>query len=403
LASALYICYQSVREPLTSTQVVAYLEGLARAGYRIVLLTFEPRALSDEETAERRTRLEHLGITWTWVRYHKWPSVPATAWDILVGVVVGWMLIRKHKIRLIHARVHVPGLMGWILKKLTRAKLLFDLRGFMAEEYVDAGVWPADGFLFRATKWVERRLVRDADGIVVLTRRAKDLLAQWYPDDTRNKPIQVIPCCVDLRNYRRQANGDAHGSASPKTIVYIGKLGGWYLTDSMVAFMARAMKQIPDLRWDIWTQSDPAQLRQALSERGINDRVTVGTAPSEEIPERLRRASAGLSLIKPCISKVASSPTKVGEYLAAGLPVISTSGIGDMDEWLDAEKPVGMLIRDFRVETLDAAVPRLLQVLEDPEMSERCRRTAEEHLDLERVGWARYRETYETVAGSAHG
>jgi glycosyltransferase involved in cell wall biosynthesis len=108
-------------------------------------------------------------------------------------------------------------------------------------------------------------------------------------------------------------------------------------------------------------------------------------------------------LIKPCISKVASSPTKIGEYLAAGLPVISTSGIGDMDEWLDVEKPVGMLIRDFRAETLDAAVPRLLQVLEDPEMSERCRRTAEEHLDLERVGWARYRETYQTVAGSSHG
>ena len=36
-------------------------------------------------------------------------------------------------------------------------------------------------------------------------------------------------------------------------------------------------------------------------------------------PVELAMADAGLSFIKPCLSKLASSPTKLAEYLAAGL------------------------------------------------------------------------------------
>ncbi len=131
--SALYICYQSVQEPLTQTQVIAYLEGLALAGHRVVLLTFEPRPLCPEETTAWRERLAAKGVDWHWLRYHKRPTVPATAWDVLAGIATGLRLIRKYKVRLVHARSHVPGLMALALKRLTGVKLLLDLRGFMAD------------------------------------------------------------------------------------------------------------------------------------------------------------------------------------------------------------------------------------------------------------------------------
>ena len=51
--TALYLCYQSIHEPLTRTQVVAYLEGLAAAGHRIVLLTFEPPPPQAESASAR--------------------------------------------------------------------------------------------------------------------------------------------------------------------------------------------------------------------------------------------------------------------------------------------------------------------------------------------------------------
>src|SRR5438270_14034331 len=119
---SLYLCYQSLLDPLTQTQVVAYLEGLSAAGYRIVLLTFEPRALSYQETEKWRSWLSALGISWHWVRYHKRPTVPATSFDIAHGIQIGWQLMRRHDLSLIHARSYVAGLMGLPLKRRTGAK-----------------------------------------------------------------------------------------------------------------------------------------------------------------------------------------------------------------------------------------------------------------------------------------
>ncbi len=224
--TSLYICYQGLLEPLTQTQVVPYLEGLARAGYRMVLLTFEPRPLAAAEAAAWRDKLREKGIIWHWRRYNKWPSVPATAYDVLVGILTGFWLARRYRVRLLHARVHVPGLMALVLKRLTGAKLLFDIRGFMAEEYVDAGRWRAGGVLFRLTKRVERALVRAADGLVALTRKGKELLERWYPHETRDKPFQVIPCCVDFRGL--PSNGPQPVRTEPAAVrrfVYGGKFG----------------------------------------------------------------------------------------------------------------------------------------------------------------------------------
>src|SRR5947199_10790780 len=99
--TALYICYQSIREPLTRTQVIAYLEGLSAAGYGIVLLTFEPERISPESEARVRMDLDRLHIEWRWLRYHKKPTLPATAFDAAAGIIYGLWLSRKRNVRLI--------------------------------------------------------------------------------------------------------------------------------------------------------------------------------------------------------------------------------------------------------------------------------------------------------------
>jgi glycosyltransferase involved in cell wall biosynthesis len=96
-------------------------------------------------------------------------------------------------------------------------------------------------------------------------------------------------------------------------------------------------------------------------------------------------------------------PTKIGEYLAAGLPVVANKGIGDVEEILrgrgsETDGPVGVLVEEFTEEAYRRAVRDLLVLLEDPSIRERCRRVAEEQLDLERIGWPRYRGLYERLA-----
>jgi glycosyltransferase involved in cell wall biosynthesis len=111
----------------------------------------------------------------------------------------------------------------------------------------------------------------------------------------------------------------------------------------------------------------------------------------------LRRAKAGLSFIKPAFSKIASSPTKIPEYLAAGIPVVSNAGIGDTDRSLLDDR-VGIVVRDFSRKAYDEAVVALLELLDDADLTARCRRSAYERFDLEKVGAERYRRLYRRIS-----
>jgi glycosyltransferase involved in cell wall biosynthesis len=400
--NSLYICYQSVFEPLTQTQVVAYLEGLARDGHGIVLLTFEPRPPGAEEARERREALRAVGVDWYWLRYHKRPTAPATAWDVLAGVAAGLRLIRRHRVGLVHARVHVPGLMGLILKRLTGVKLLFDVRGLMAEEYVDAGQWPAGGGLFRTVKRFERSILAAADGVIILTEAAKTLVNEWYPRELAGKPFVTIPCCVDLRRFSPPPRRPGRASDGLR-LVYVGKTGGCYLTEEMLNFLAVARRMIPALRVDIWTQSDHGSLRALVEARGLGGCVRVGLLPTGQVPEALAECNAALSFMRPCVSNAARSPTKLAEYLSAGLPVISTTGIGDVDRLLGGAdgspgRPLGVLVEDLSEEAYRRAVEALVELLDDPTAPGRCGRAAAMNFDLEHVGWARYRQMYQSLS-----
>jgi glycosyltransferase involved in cell wall biosynthesis len=297
--------------------------------------------------------------------------------------------------------------MGVLAKKLSPVRLVFDIRGFMPEEYVDAGVWPPNGFLYRLTKRVERRLFTDADAFVVLTERARrHLFGELREADASGRPLAVIPCCVDLREFVAPSpTSVAHAKASlgvagRRVYVYAGQLSGWYLDDVLVAFLARARALDPTAFAMILTPSPAEPLTHKLAERGLDSTsLLVRSVRPDEVPRLLMAADVGLSFIKPCFSKLSSSPTKVGEYLAAGLPVISTAGIGDVDELL-RDSHAGLLLKGSYEAAFDEAISGIDALLKDTNIRSRLHAVAREALDLELVGATRYRRLYERLAAT---
>ncbi len=149
----------------------------------VSLLTFEDNVaeLQSDRVAEIRSELKAKGIEWHWLRYHKRPSALATAYDVFRGAWFIRQKIARDEIDILHGRVHIPTLMGAIARRFSRRrpKLLFDIRGFFPEEYTDAGIWPENGLLYRSAKRVERWLMKESDGFVVLTEKAREIL---FPD-----------------------------------------------------------------------------------------------------------------------------------------------------------------------------------------------------------------------------
>jgi glycosyltransferase involved in cell wall biosynthesis len=404
--TALYICYYNITEPLVHAQVVAYLRELAKRDIEIHLLTFEREHLSREQRTGFTEQLEGQGIHWHSLKYHQRPSLLATLYDIAVGALTAARLCRKHRIGLVHARSHVAAAMALVLKRTIGCKVLFDIRGLIADEYVDADHWKPDQLKYRLTKRMERVFYRESDAFIVLTNRLKaDLIGSEPLLRDRKDDITVIPCCVDLDKFssfqeERDALRRQFGWIDRRVLTYVGKLSSRYLPDEMASFFS-VLREM-DSRWffQVLTQSDSRVMETALRRRNLSsDSYDIRFAPRDELPSLLAAGDAGIAFYKLGLSKASVSPTKIGEYLAAGIPVAASSDIGDCDKII-SDGGLGVIVREFSVVEYHRAALELVQFLDDENTSRRCSAFAERELSLSTIGGPRYAAVYERLLGA---
>jgi len=403
-ADALYLTYDGVLEPLGRSQVIPYLLALAEEGLRLELVSFEKSG--DVQDAERLQRLQaelaRHRIRWTRLGYHRRPRVLSTAFDLVVGTAVGWRRTRRAEVRLVHARSHVAALMALAVKELSGVRLLFDMRGFWPEERVEMGIFRDDGLLFRVSKFFERAFLRKADRIVVLTERAKPILISG---GARADAIAVVPCAVDLKRFPVRAPSrelaGRHGLLGRRIVGNLGAVNSRYLIREMFRFAARLAERVPDLCFVYLTREDPAPLKRAASEAGLPpDSLYLGSALPEEIPEWLSLFELGIFFLKPSYAAQASSFTKLAEFLAAGVPVATNAGVGDVEDIVGG-RGVGLLLPGLSEPELEFWAGRAAMLLPpSAELRETCRQAAARHFDLERAS-ATYLRLYRELLGGA--
>jgi len=402
----LFISYNGMLDPLGQSQVLPYLRELAKRGVRFTLLSFErPKAFTAEGVAhceQLREKLKAEDIEWHWLRYHQRPSIPATIYDVMAGYRKAGALVRRHRIEMVHARGHIPATIALALKRRFGIKMIFDLRGLMAEEYVDAEHWREGGVPYRMTKATERRILAATDGIVTLTKRIWPIIKEWQGLRGRAVHHEVIPCCVDLSLFKfsdeeRARRRSELGLGNRLTLVYSGSLDGWYLTEQMADFFASFLKQNPEAHLMWLTTGSHDRVRELMRARDVGaDNFSVRAVASSEVPSYLAAADVGLAFIKRCVSKIASSPTKNGEYLACGLPLVINAGVGDSDVLIDEWK-AGVLIDDFNEEDYLKAGREIEAMVADREARRKARLVAERVFDLETIAGKRYASLYERV------
>ena len=389
----LHVSYTGMLEPLGQSQVLAYQERIA--GEREVHIVSYERA-RDWHDRERREqvalRMREAGISWHPLRYHARPKLAATAWDVACGVAACSWLVRRHGLRIVHARSYVPGLIALATKRLTGARFLFDMRGFWADERVDGGLWRRDGALHALGKKLERRLLLDADHVVALTRAAVREMATW-DDVARGMPsTSVIPTCTDLERFRPLPHLRDEGFV----LGYAGSAGTWYLFDEVLRCFRLLLASRVDARLLVLNRGEHALIRERAAAAGVPpDAIELKDVDHHEIAAQMARMHAAVFFIRPAYSKRASAPTRLGELLGCGIPCLSNQGVGDMQEILEGER-VGVTVARFDDDALRAGLSRLVELAREPDIAERCAAAARRHFSLEH-GVQQYRSIYERL------
>jgi glycosyltransferase involved in cell wall biosynthesis len=385
----IYVSYDGALDPLGASQVVPYLIGLAAHGFAITLITFEKPERWVQ--ASRRLAMQRLlgaaGIRWKQKKYHRRPRLGGTVLDMIVGSRSIAREAARCSPGIVHCRGDIAAAMArWARLPFTIC-LLYDVRGFFSDERVETGSWRRGSLVDQAVRRVEAANLQRADGAVVLTHHAAEALRRRRPS---LRSLRVIPTCVDVSIFKPRPPGQKPEFG----LAYSGSLGTWYMADEMVAFARSAAGTVPGPTLFLTPEAEEVRRLGATP-----DWAEIRTVEPGGVAEWLRRASAMFFFIKPIPSKRASCPTKFAEGLASGLPVICNRGIGDLDDIVEREG-VGVLVDGFSEAAYSAAVRRLKGLLEDPGLSERCRRLAETRYSVD-LGVDAYHALYsELLAGA---
>ena len=250
------------------------------------------------------------------------------------------------------------------------------MRGFWADERLDGNIWNNNNIIYRYIykyfKKKEKDFLTHADYVISLTENAKNEILSW--DNIPNQPIkiEVIPCCVDLNLFsERNNNPDRLNELKEKLKItnsdfilsYLGSIGTWYMLDEMLLFFKRLLTKKSTAKF-LFITTEPKELiiKSAEKNEVPLDRIIIQKATRDEVPVLLTLSKLSIFFIKPVFSKKASSPTKLGEVLSMGIPVICNSNIGDVDAIIK-ESGCGILINHFNNDEYDKVINNIDDLL----------------------------------------
>jgi glycosyltransferase involved in cell wall biosynthesis len=342
----LYISYDGMTDNLGQSQVLAYLYGLSKQGYKFHVLSFEKKERYLLKRAEIGKLCDDHGISWYPMNYKKNPPVLSSVIDLYFMQKKAEEIVKNNDIKIVHARGHyLTSIVAEKLKLRSGIKYIFDMRGFWADERVDGNLWNPNKFPFKNIynffKRKEKDFLTNADSIVTLTYKAKEIVEGWQKEFSLGTvPITVIPCSADLElfNYENLTESTIQDvrlelgiEKDSITFAYLGSIGTWYLLKEMMEFFSQALKNDKNLTFLFVTTDSKSSIIDCAKSFGVEDKVKIVAATREKVTKYLSVADYSIFFISPSFSKQASSPVKHGECLGLGLPIICNRKIGDVD------------------------------------------------------------------------
>ncbi|GBE34849.1 glycogen synthase [bacterium BMS3Bbin06] len=258
--------------------------------------------------------------------------------------------------------VRHPKLAGFLLERKERLKMPVI---YEAHEIFSLSV--GDNLKKRRYMWaLENFIFGGSDGVITISRRLREDIDALF--NTGNTPFITLPNAVrdDWLKERWE-----YELLSREYLFYAGSLYNWKGVDILI----KAMKYLPDEKLVIaGGGSRLNQLRELSGSTGVSDRVVfLGHLRQRDIVDYLARAKICIIPNVAHAPSEYSSPLKLFEFMAAGVPIVASDLSGINEVLVDGIH--GVLFEPGNVEALAGSIT---SILENPDMAKRIARNCYE-------------------------
>lgn len=377
--TALFVSYNALTEPIVRSQVLPYIYGLSGKGVKFHLITFEKNSRGSEDAAKT---LKDNGVAWIPLKFHSRPVALAKMADIMIGSFAVLSCLIRYKIGIVHSRGIITATMALVWSKCRKAKFVFDMKSSLAEAYRLSGRLKVGSVTYRLLSFIERTVISLSDEVIVETSVHRSEILRDLGKKRSRPSVTVIPCCVDIERFALSTDAHKLSPVDGIRLIYLGSISGWYMINEMLDLFKVIKRSMTGSEFIFLTHDRSGDIERLAAERCVKD-VKVISADYEEVPLYLRDATAGILFKKPN-ARLDSFPIKIGEYLAAGLPVLINKGMGDVEDIIRNDD-VGVIISDTSTAAYEEGVSSLKRLLyEKDNLSKRCANAARDHLSYDR-------------------
>ena len=147
--NVLYISYDGMTDPLGQSQVIPYLIGLSKRGFRITLLSCEKKAKYNLHKEHINIMLSQNKIDWAPITFYSSPKFISSYLNVKNLKKKALEICDARGIKLIHARSYIAAQAALHAQSKLKVKFLFDMRGFWVDERIDGNIWQKSNLIHR--------------------------------------------------------------------------------------------------------------------------------------------------------------------------------------------------------------------------------------------------------------
>ena len=263
------------------------------------------------------------------------------------------------------------------------------MRGFWPDEKADRAGWSRDSKTYKFFKAFEKKLLKSSDTIVALTNESLEILSNERQEFSSS---EVIRTCVDRSVFKQK---DKKNNRKGFNLCHLGSVDTAYDIDPILDFVNSIDKE-EGLKIHFLNRDKKEFIKAKCIEKGLDEEsYSISYAEPNEISQFLSGIDLGCFFAKENFSIKASMPTKIGEFMSCGIPILCNPFNLDIVEIIK-EYQVGFLHNFEDSESNKKKFEEIKTSYTDDDLRARCLDLSEKVFSLEK-GVESYRSIYKKL------